>query len=60
MIDSLHNPLLPRRQFLGGLLAGAGALAAGRNLFGSAAAPARPEYRGPNVVIVRFAPMPIG
>ncbi len=49
---------LPRRRFLRGMLAGAGAVALGEGFGPSALADAavdpKPPYRGPNVIIVRF------
>jgi hypothetical protein len=49
---------LPRRRFIQGVLAGAGALATPAHLLRAAAeGPAKeskPPYRGPNVIIVRF------
>jgi len=58
----MNDPQLPRRAFLGGILAGAGALAAGQSLFATEPTtsgaetppPAKPPYRGPNVIVVRF------
>src|SRR5262249_34880610 len=52
-------PLVPRRTFLKGMLAGAGATAAGSGLLLGESLPpfadrTRPPYRGPNVIIVRF------
>lgn len=52
-----QNPLLPRRTFLQGIAAGAGALAANGLWLPASARAAdarRPAYRGPNVVLVRF------
>lgn len=59
MTGNLINLPLPRRTFLKGVLAGAGALASGTHLVSAeslAAAPekSKPAYRGPNVIIVRF------
>src|SRR5262252_3890213 len=49
---------LPRRRFIQGLLAGAGALAAPGGLLPAAAVDVaggpKPPYGGPNVIIVRF------
>jgi hypothetical protein len=50
---------LPRRTFLKGVAAGAGALATSgpllaADLFSPSATEPRPPYRGPNVVIIRF------
>jgi hypothetical protein len=58
-LDGREPAGLPRRTFLKGVLAGAGALAAGNDLLlaQSLAAPvdlSRPVYRGPNVILVRF------
>jgi hypothetical protein len=55
--DSLAR--LPRRAFLKGVLAGAGALAASDSILlaeglPSAPGPPKPPYRGPKVIIVRF------
>jgi hypothetical protein len=47
----MTNSGIPRRTFLKGVAAGAALLPAAPALL---AEPARPEYRGPNVVIVRF------
>src|SRR4026209_2251404 len=47
----MTNSGIPRRTFLKGVAAGAAPLPASPALL---AEPARPEYRGPNVVIVRF------
>jgi len=48
---------IPRRDFIRGMALGAGALAGGIPILGSSqepAASAKPDYRGPNVIIVRF------
>jgi len=52
-------PRLPRRDFLKSMVAGAGVLAAPNHLLLAETLPdvrelARPPYRGPNVIIVRF------
>ena len=60
MTNNIFEPhKLPRRAFLKGVLAGAGTIAAGSRLslgeeLAHAPQPARPDYRGPNVIIVRF------
>ena len=45
------NLLLPRRRFIQTIATGAAALGSGARLIG---APAKPDYNGPNVIIVRF------
>src|SRR5262249_18379628 len=55
----LLESLLPRRTFIKGVLAGAGAITAGQGLLIGESVPdlshrTRPPYRGPNVIIVRF------
>ena len=58
--DDLKLPrpglVLPRRTFLKGVLAGAGALAVAPDALHSQllADTTRPDYRGPNVIVVRF------
>ncbi len=52
-MNSHLNRSIHRRDFLQGMALGTGAVAGGWPLLG-AAEPARPAYRGPNVVIVRF------
>jgi len=52
-------PKIPRRTFLKGMAAGAGAVVSGsglraKDLLPGGAEPAKPVYRGPNVIIVRF------
>src|SRR5436305_5002223 len=53
-----RSPVLPRRKFLKGIVAGAGALASAPLSFADSVPavgdPSRPPYRGPNVIIVRF------
>src|SRR5438309_8328745 len=58
-IPTYSSMPLPRRSFLKGLLASAGAVATPALLARAAALPdptavAKPPYRGPNVIIVRF------
>ncbi len=51
---------LPRRKFIKGMAFGAGALASSGGLLAAesspanAPEPARPAYRGPNVILIRF------
>src|SRR5260370_675688 len=56
--NNATGQLLPRRAFLKDVLVGAGALAAADGLFAETLPDlgdrAKPAYRGPNVVIVRF------
>jgi hypothetical protein len=50
----LNDPFaLPRRAFLRGVARGAASLAAARPLL-HAIEPAKPDYKGPNIIIVRF------
>src|SRR6266581_2304401 len=58
-ISTYSSMPLPRRAFLKGIMAASGALATTRGLLMAESLPeaggqARPPYRGPNVIIVRF------
>ncbi|MDX1950807.1 MAG: hypothetical protein SFY81_01415 [Verrucomicrobiota bacterium] len=50
-----RSVVIPRRQFIGGVMAGAAGLATGGlSTLALETAPARPDYTGPNVIVIRF------